>query len=223
MRTAQRLTSFFASLLFVFSTPVYAQTETGQPSDDGYIDDDRIPNMMEEINPFDPNIEETLQLYDRIYEEETGKSAHLDLDMTIDEILGLAGCRRETCSVWAQVVKSSQHMYLYINGSLSGSWPVSTGISGYSTPNFDKHPNGRVYDRYSSDKFPGGDYNGLGNMPYAVFISGGFALHGTPRGNWPKLGTRASHGCIRMHPDNAYTFNRLVRGYGVRNVWITVQ
>lgn len=217
MRTAQRLTSFLASLLFIFSSPAYAQQALP------YIDDDRIPNMIEELDPFDPNVEETLQYYDKIYEEETGKSAHLELDMSIDEILGLAGCRRETCSVWAQVVKSSQRMYLYINGSLSGSWPVSTGISGYGTPNFDKHPNGRIYDRYSSKKFPGGDYNGLGNMPYAVFISGGFALHGTPRGNWPKLGTRASHGCIRMHPDNAYTFNRLVRGYGVRNVWITVQ
>lgn len=221
MKTAQRLTSFFASLLFIFSAPVNAQQSTQQVQP--YIDDDRIPNMIEELDPFDPNVEQTLLYYDKIYEEETGKSAHLDLDMTIDEILGLSGCRRETCSVWAQVVKSSQRMYLYINGSLSGSWAVSTGISGYGTPNFDKHPNGRIYDRYSSNKFPGGDYNGLGNMPYAVFISGGFALHGTPRGNWSKLGTRASHGCIRMHPDNAYTFNRLVRGYGIRNVWITVQ
>ena len=217
MRTAQRLTSFLASLLFIFSFPANAQ----QPLP--YIDDDKIPNMIEELNPLDPNVEDILNYYDKIYEEETGQSAHLDSNMTIDEILGISGCRRETCPVWAVVDKSSQSMSLYVNGSLQGSWPVSTGIPGYGTPNFDKHPDGRIYDRYTSTKFPGGDYNGLGNMPYAVFIAGGFALHGTPRGNWPKLGTRASHGCIRMHPDHAYTFNRLVRGYGVKNVWITVQ
>jgi len=114
-------------------------------------------------------------------------------------------------------------MYVYINGSLQASWSVSTGMPGYGTPDFDKHPDGRIYDRYTSTKYPGGDWNGLGNMPYAVFIRGGFALHGTPRSNWSKLGRPASHGCIRMHPDNAYWFNRLVRQHGVSNVWITVQ
>ena len=102
-------------------------------------------------------------------------------------------------------------------------WPVSTGINGRNTPNFETHPNGRIYDRYTSKKFPGGDFNGLGNMPYAVFISGGFAIHGTGKGNWPKLGSRASHGCIRLHPDNALIFNRLVRKNGISEVWITVQ
>ena len=217
MKPALHLTRMMACLLFVFSAPAWGQHTLP------YTDDDRIPNMIEELDPFDPNIEETLQYYDRIYQEETGQSPHLEMDFSSNEILGLSGCLREMCSVWAQVVKSTQRMYLYVNGSLRGSWPVSSGMSGYGTPNFDRHPDGRIYDRYSSRKFPGGDYNGLGNMPYAVFISGGFALHGTPRGNWPKLGQRASHGCIRMHPDNAYTFNRLVRGYGPRNVWITVQ
>jgi hypothetical protein len=56
------------------------------------------------------------------------------------------------------------------------------------------------------------------------FLSrGGFAIHGTGRGNWRKLGNKASHGCIRVHPDNALIFNRLVRENGIKNVWITVQ
>jgi len=74
-----------------------------------------------------------------------------------------------------------------------------------------------------SSKFPGGDYNGLGNMPYAVFVDGGFAIHGTTRGNWPLLGQVASHGCIRVHPDNGFIFNRLVRQHGVKNTWITIR
>ncbi|WP_374029357.1 L,D-transpeptidase [Bdellovibrio bacteriovorus] len=218
MKNVQQIASLALSLLLVISNPVAAQPVKGQPAQK----DADTTNMIEELNPFDPNVEEILEYYDRIYEEETGKSAHLE-DLDVNDIIGLASCYRSSCNVWAQVVKSSQRMYLYVNGSLRGSWAVSTGISGYGTPNFDRHPNGRIYDRYTSSKFPGGDYNGLGNMPYAVFITGGFALHGTPRGNWPKLGQRASHGCIRMHPDNAYMFNRLVRQYGKTNVWITVQ
>lgn len=187
------------------------------------VEDDSLPNMIEDLDPFDPDVEDVLKYYDQIYEEETGVSAHLPDLITLNEILGYERCYRLQCPVWAQVVKSSQRMYLYVHGTLQGYWPVSSGMRGYSTPNFDKNPDGRIYDRYTSSKYPGGDYNGLGNMPYAVFISGGFALHGTPRGNWPRLGTPASHGCIRMHPDNAYLFNRLVRENGIRNVWITVQ
>ncbi len=202
------------SLLFAIWNPAFANSQSPEVS--------RTTNMIEELDPFDPNIEEILEYYDQIYEEETGNSPFLD-DSFISDIIGLGTCRHNSCAVWAQVVKSSQRMYLYVNGSLRGSWPVSTGVPGYGTPDFDRHPNGRVYDRYSSKKFPGGDYNGLGNMPYAVFITGGFALHGTPQGNWSKLGTKASHGCIRMHPDNGYMFNRLVRANGKANVWITVQ
>ncbi|MFP5491413.1 MAG: L,D-transpeptidase family protein [Bacteriovoracia bacterium] len=43
------------------------------------------------------------------------------------------------------------------------------------------------------------------------------------RGNWPKLGLKASHGCIRMHPDNGKIFNRLVRSVGISQTWITVR
>ncbi|AHZ85415.1 L,D-transpeptidase [Bdellovibrio bacteriovorus] len=215
MRTLQQITGAIVALLFLTVNTAQAEpTETMQK---------RSPHVIEEINPFDPNIEQVLEQFDKIYEEETGQPAHLP-ETYLDELVNIfGGCYRNSCAVWAQVVKSSQRMYLYVNGSLRGSWLVSTGMAGYGTPNFDKHPNGRIYDRYSSKKFPGGDYNGLGNMPYAVFISGGFALHGTPQGNWSKLGTRASHGCIRMHPDNGYVFNRLVRSYGKSNVWITVQ
>lgn len=214
MRTLKQITGSIAALLFFTLNTAHAEPmETTR---------NHKPNVIEEINPFDPNIEQVLEQFDKIYEEETGKPSHLP-ESFLDEIIGFANCTRNSCAVWAQVVKSSQRMYLYVNGSLRGSWLVSTGMSGYGTPNFDRHPDGRIYDRYTSGKYPGGDYKGLGNMPYAVFITGGFALHGTPQGNWSKLGTRASHGCIRMHPDNGYLFNRLVRQYGKYNVWITVQ
>lgn len=177
-------------------------------------------NFMDEIDPADPNIEAILNAYDQYYESETGLSPFLEQDLLN---LTNSGCYRLSCKVWAQISKSKQRMYLYVDGVLQAEWKVSTGTPGHSTPNYDKHPDGRIYDRYTSRKYPGGDFENLGNMPYAVFIKGGYAIHGTGKGNWSKLGRRASHGCIRLHPDNGYTFNRLVRAHGIKNVWITVQ
>lgn len=185
-------------------------------------EDPNVPNILDELDPFDPNIDAIMEELDRNYEEETGLPSHIDQLNLWDAQLAPA-CYRASCPVWISIDKSEQQGYLYVNGTLERSFLVSTGTAGHGTPNFDQNPNGRVYDRYTSSKYPGGDYKGLGNMPYAVFIKGGFAIHGTPESNWPKLGRRASHGCIRVHPDNGYRFNRLVREHGIRNVWITVQ
>ena len=203
------------------STPV-AQEEGASPADQdvattAIVEDD---NALDELDPFAADIDDQLKAMDQAYEQETGVSAHLP-NFKLD-FFG-TGCRRETCPIWARVEKSEQKLYLYINGSLDSVFATSTGIPGRGTPNFDKHPDGRIYDRYTSTKFPGGDYNGLGNMPYAVFISGGFAIHGTGKSNWKKLGRVASHGCVRVHPDNALRFNRLVRQVGVANVWVTIE
>lgn len=191
------------------------------------------PNIMDELNPFDPNIEEVLKKLDAIQEAETGMPSNINQDDGLP--LGLDNglpqimmnvkrdCYRSSCQVWAQVDKSDQAMYIYVNGQYVAGYLVSTGIDGFLTPDFDKHPDGRVYDKYTSTKYPEGDYKGLGNMPYAVFISGGFAIHGTTTGNIAKLGRRASHGCVRVHPDVGYYFNRLVRQAGARNVWVTIQ
>ncbi|MGE5086290.1 MAG: L,D-transpeptidase [Bacillota bacterium] len=198
-------------------TPVVVATEATSPTATAEVTPNES-NQMDELDPFDPNIEQKLDEMDKTYEEQTGLPSFMD-----DFIFISSGCTRIECAVWAQVSKSRQKLYLYVDGKLTATWPVSTGDVNHATPNFDKHPNGRIYDSYTSAKYPGGDYKGLGNMPYAVFISGGFAIHGTGSGNWKKLGTAASHGCIRIHPDNALYFNRLVRSKGINDVWITVQ
>lgn len=177
---------------------------------------------LDELNPYDADIDEQLKAMDEAYELETGLSSHLDTS----DLKNKAGCRRISCKVYLEVSVATQVGNIYVDGVLKHSVKVSTGTTAHPTPTsgyLDNHPNGRVYDKYTSRKFPGGDYNGLGNMPYAVFIKGGFAVHGTARSNWPKLGTRASHGCIRMHPDNALIFNRLVRSVGVAQSWIRVR
>jgi len=221
-----KIASFVSTLLillsFTFSATAAVKTVVGAKNPVSPA----ANNVLDELDPFDPQVEQKLERYDEIYEKETGKSAHINSIQDALQIQSLhgSGCVRESCPVWVQIVKSTQRLYLYLDGVVQQpAWLVSSGIPGRETPNFDTHPDGRIYDSYTSTKFPGGDYKGLGNMPYAVFISGGFAIHGTGVSNWPKLGHRASHGCVRIHPDNALYFNRMVRKIGVQNVWVTVQ
>lgn len=134
-----------------------------------------------------------------------------------------SNCRQKECGVWAKISKSKQMLFLYVEGALVDSFKVSTGDSKHETPTFDVRPSGPIFKKYTSKKFPGGNYNGLGNMPYAVFISGGFAIHGTTTGNIARLGKKASHGCIRLHPDNGKIFSELIRKVGLENTWITIQ
>lgn len=132
-------------------------------------------------------------------------------------------CKQKDCRLWANIDKSKQRLYLYIDGNIVDTFKVSTGDSKHETPQFDIRPSGPQFKKYTSKKFPGGNYNGLGNMPYVVFIKGGFAIHGTTTGNIPRLGIKASHGCIRLHPDNAKIFFELVKSIGLENTWITIQ
>ena len=160
--------------------------------------------------------EADLQKMDVEYEKATGLSSHLPTGKS-------NGCERATCHIYAVVDKSKQTLELYVDGNLQYTWAVSTARRPYTTPNFDRHPDGRIYNAYMSTKYPGGDWNGLGNMPYVVFISGGIGIHGVPKSEWPELGHVASHGCIRINPNNAYIFNRMVRAAGIQDTWITVQ
>lgn len=175
-------------------------------------------NILDEWDPKDPQVQEKLEQLDQDYFEATGQPAFLGWEL----FSPTDGCRRMDCPLWVYVRKSTQRMYVYQNNQLVETWKISSGASGYETPDFDRHPNGRIYDEYSSTKYPGGDYRGLGNMPYAVFIEGGYAIHGTVESNWKYLGRRASHGCIRLHPSHAYQLNRWVRQLGISQVWITV-
>jgi lipoprotein-anchoring transpeptidase ErfK/SrfK len=57
-------------------------------------------------------------------------------------------------------------------------------------------------------------------MPHSVFFRGGYAIHGTPY--IKRLGRRASHGCVRLHPANAARLYKLVLIYGFDNTRITI-
>ncbi len=131
-------------------------------------------------------------------------------------------CEGKDCLIYAEINKQTQQLLLYIDGELVDTFLVSTGFGKYETPNLNLKPTGPVFTKYTSKKFPGGNYQGLGNMPYAVFVKGGYAIHGTTVGNFSKLGKKASHGCIRLHPTNAKIFSELVKKVGVADTWVTV-
>jgi lipoprotein-anchoring transpeptidase ErfK/SrfK len=113
----------------------------------------------------------------------------------------------------AVVDLSDQRMRVYINGYHEYTWKVSTARPGYVTPNGTFRPQWLARMHYSKkyDDAP---------MPYSVFYSDGFAVHGTT--SISRLGRPASHGCVRLHPDNARTLFNLVRKHGKSNSRIVV-
>lgn len=147
----------------------------------------------------------------------------LDSYIAKKEAASINNCREKDCLLFAEIIKSTQTLYLYLDTELMDSFPVSTGMGKYETRNMSVRPSGPMFIKYNSKKFPGGNYQGLGNMPYAVFIRGGYAIHGTTKGNFAKLGSRASHGCIRLHPVNAKIFYELVKRIGLHNTWVSIK
>src|SRR5690606_17094833 len=98
-------------------------------------------------------------------------------------------------------------------GLLLHSWPVSTARSGYVTPRGAYRPTRMHRMRYSRqyDNSP---------MPYSIFFRGGYALHGTNAAK--RLGTPASHGCVRLHPSAAATLYGMVQKVGAKNTRIVI-
>lgn len=109
--------------------------------------------------------------------------------------------------------KSSQRMSVAVNGRPSHSWAVSTGTGG-GPPSGVYRPQ-RLERHWYSRKF------GRAPMPHAIFFHGGYAIHGTNQVS--RLGRRASHGCVRLHPANAATLFAIVRGQGSGGTRIVVQ
>lgn len=177
-----------------------------------------------DFNPFAADAQQQIEQMDRQYFEETGLNPILTNQTWSEADALIPACRRETCPVYLHVSRMKQTMQVYVNGVLQAEFATSTGKAGFATPNFDTNPNGRVYTIYSSSKYPG--YN---NMPFAVFIQGGFAIHGAPGEEERDLGQVASHGCIRLKVENAQMVNTLVKnsiaasGGSTRNIWITVE
>jgi len=111
--------------------------------------------------------------------------------------------------------KASQKMTVMVGGRRTYTWLVSTGAAGYSTPSGSFRPFRMERDHFSKewDDAP---------MPHSIFFTGeGHAIHGSPYVK--RLGTRASHGCVRLAPQNAETLYELVQKTGLQNTRVIVR
>jgi hypothetical protein len=115
--------------------------------------------------------------------------------------------------VLINVDKSSQQMTVSIDGAPRYRFAVSTGRPGLGTPSGTFHPQ-RMEPTWFSKEY----YNSP--MPHSIFFHGGFAIHGSYEIS--HLGGPASHGCIRLHPDNAATLYALVQQQGMAATTIVV-
>ena len=105
----------------------------------------------------------------------------------------------------AIVDKSQQKMRVYQGGRHLYTWAVSTGRKGYGTPTGTWSVK-RMHREYYSKKYDGAP------MPHSLFYNGGFAVHGTY--SVKRLGRPASHGCVRLAPNNARRLYNLVERHG---------
>ena len=112
------------------------------------------------------------------------------------------------------VDKDNQVMTVAVDGVARYHWPVSTGIPSRETPNGTFRAFRMEEDHFSKefDDAP---------MPHSIFFTKiGHAIHGT---DWEsRLGTPASHGCVRLSKANASTLYALVQEQGVLNTTVTL-
>lgn len=113
----------------------------------------------------------------------------------------------------ARVSLSSQTMTVTQNGVVKHRWRVSTGRKGFGTPT------GSWSAKWASRNHRSRKYDNA-PMPYAIFFKGGYAVHATF--DTKRLGRPASHGCVRLSPNNAATFYQLASRHGLSNTRIVI-
>jgi len=109
--------------------------------------------------------------------------------------------------------KSVQQIAVLQNGRLLYVWPVSTGLDRFSTPSGVYTP-----ERLERMWFSRAYYNSP--MPHAIFFHHGYAIHGSY--DITQLGGPASHGCVRLHPQDAAMLFAMVEHEGPGNTTIVV-
>jgi lipoprotein-anchoring transpeptidase ErfK/SrfK len=108
--------------------------------------------------------------------------------------------------------KSKQRMTVSLDGVEMFDWPVSTGRAGYSTPSgsYTATSMNEIWYSRQWDNAP---------MPHSIFfMKDGHAIHAS--NDVRNLGKPASHGCVRISPENATTLYALVLKSGLENTHV---
>jgi len=128
--------------------------------------------------------------------------------------LTLVGAPLAGAEILVNIDKTTQSMTVTVDGTPRYVWPVSTGKPGYDTPNGVFKANRMDADHLSQewDNAP---------MPHTIFFDlHGHAIHGFL--DTRRIGTAASHGCVRLAPQNAATLFNLVAGEGMKATTVVV-
>lgn len=122
---------------------------------------------------------------------------------------GVASAER----VVARVSITDQTMKVYHEGRLLYTWDVSTAKAGKVTPT------GIYEPEFLSRHHKSRKYNNA-PMPFAIFYDGDYAIHGTDQ--IKRLGKPASHGCVRLDPQNAEILFEMVKWEGMENTRVEI-
>jgi L,D-transpeptidase catalytic domain len=143
------------------------------------------------------------------------KSIALWRGVIVAAALALSSVSASALKVDITVNKVSQKMTVAVDGVDEYVWLVSTGGQGYDTPTGTYHIFRLEKDHFSKewDDAP---------MPYSMFFTPlGHAIHGSF--HVKRLGTRASHGCVRLAPENAAVLFDLVQKAGYKNSTVNIR
>ena len=117
-------------------------------------------------------------------------------------------------AVLINIDKAKQKMTVFLGGVEKYDWPISTGRAGYSTPSgtYTATSMNEVWYSKEWDNAP---------MPHSIFFrKDGYAIHGSYEVK--NLGRPASHGCVRISPENAATLYALVEKNGLKNTEVVL-
>lgn len=128
-------------------------------------------------------------------------------------VLGAITPRPALADVLIWIDLSEQYMKVAHDGVGLYRWPVSTARAGKCTPTGTFRPQFLDPDHRSAlyDNAP---------MPWSIFFNGHIAIHGTDQ--IENLGTPASAGCVRLHPDNAKLLYEMVKAEGLEHTLVVV-
>jgi lipoprotein-anchoring transpeptidase ErfK/SrfK len=124
------------------------------------------------------------------------------------------GTKKIGSAVLININKTKQEMTVFLDGVEKYVWPVSTGRAGYSTPSgtYTATSMNEIWYSKQWDNSP---------MPHSIFfMKDGHAIHGSYEVK--NLGKPASHGCVRISPENAATLYALVEENGLEHTQVVL-
>lgn len=136
------------------------------------------------------------------------------LFLTLAGVAFIATVSTAEAKIDITVDKDQQIMTVVVDGVEKFRWPVSSGNPSHETPN-GAHKAFRLEEDHYSKEFDEAP------MPHSIFFTRrGHAIHGTD--SVSRLGSPASHGCVRLSRANAATLFAMVKADGVLNTTVTL-